>query len=775
MGAGWRWLVAVVAALACSGGCWAGLAAARVLDTGSQIGLAAVPLAVVLAVLGPWAERGREKKKKAAPSGELASASTDRSSQVQVTGQVSGGVVIGPGASLANPVFNLGVQERQGKEPLRDRANDPGGVLVVGDVPQQPAAFQLRAGLMEVLERGTGPRVSVVFAVTGMRGVGKTQVAAAYARRRIAERWRLVAWVNASDTASVLAGLVQVADAVGIGAPGQDATMLGVRVRHWLEGDGERRLVVLDNATDLDGLRPFLPSAGAAQVVITSNRQSAGGLGTSVPVDVFTENEALAFLAERTRLDEVVGARKLARELGFLPLGLAQAAALIAREHLSYERYQERLLALPLTEYLGPVEGDPYPYKTAEAIMLSLQSAEDTDLSGRCAKVMGLVSVLAETGISRPLLHLAASDNASGDGAAELDAAAGVLADASLVEFSVNDAIVAHRLVMRVKREELIFNGTLLSVAAEARRLLARFADQITDAWRDPAGVRELASQVEALTTHLQGHLGASVADEATELLWLRLASVAKLNTIGDVTGQAIQAAEPLVADFAQILGADHPGTLTVINNLAFAYRAVGRTAEAIPLYEQVLADRERVLGPDHPSTLSSRLNLTSAYRDSGRAAEVIPLLERTAADYERVLGADHQETLTARNNLAAAFIESGRTAEVIPLLERTVADRERVLGADHPDTLRSRDNLAGAYQYLGETAVAIPMLEQTVATRERVLGADHPETLRSRNNLASAYVMSGRTTKGMFTSTEVVYGVTGTEVTELPEYGVSP
>jgi hypothetical protein len=25
------------------------------------------------------------------------------------------------------------------------------------------------------------------------------------------------------------------------------------------------------------------------------------------------------------------------------------------------------------------------------------------------------------------------------------------------------------------------------------------------------------------------------------------------------------------------------------------------------------------------------------------------------------------------------------------------------------------------------------------------------------------------------FTSTDVVYGVTGTEVTELPEYGVSP
>ena len=29
--------------------------------------------------------------------------------------------------------------------------------------------------------------------------------------------------------------------------------------------------------------------------------------------------------------------------------------------------------------------------------------------------------------------------------------------------------------------------------------------------------------------------------------------------------------------------------------------------------------------------------------------------------------------------------------------------------------------------------------------------------------------------TRQVFTSTEVVYGVTGTEVTELPEYGVSP
>lgn len=141
------------------------------------------------------------------------------------------------------------------------------GPVVVGDVPQEPAAFRPRAGFMEALERMSEGRASMVFAVTGIRGVGKTQVAAAYARRRIAEEWRLVAWVDASDEASLLA---VVAVAAGVGTAGEDARVLAAGVRHWLEADGERRLLVFDNAADLDVLRPFLPVAGAAQVVVTS-------------------------------------------------------------------------------------------------------------------------------------------------------------------------------------------------------------------------------------------------------------------------------------------------------------------------------------------------------------------------------------------------------------------------------------------------------------------------------------------------------------------------
>ena len=92
------------------------------------------------------------------------------------------------------------------QEPLPPEATNH--QVVVGDIPMEPSCFQSRAGLLAELDRA-GAQVSVIHSVTGQHGLGATQLAAAYARAKLAAGWRLVAWVNGADTGSLLADWLQ--------------------------------------------------------------------------------------------------------------------------------------------------------------------------------------------------------------------------------------------------------------------------------------------------------------------------------------------------------------------------------------------------------------------------------------------------------------------------------------------------------------------------------------------------------------------------------------
>jgi len=548
----------------------------------------------------------------------------------------------------------------------------------------------------------------------------------------------------------VLAGLSEVATALGLAAGG-DAQALARAVRNRLEADGERCLVVFDNATDPGVLRPFLPAAGTARVIITSNQQAMASLGSAVPVDVFTSSEALTFLAARTGRPDAAGAQELANELGCLPLALAQAAAVIAAQHLSYATYLDRLRRVRIADLIRPETGGQYPRGVAEAVLLSLEAVRSGDETKVCGPLMELVSVLSAAGVPRVLLHAADQAGAligleqGGTITGAVDEALGRLADSSLVTFSLDDeTVTAHRLVTRVIREWLAGQGRLDAVCGAAVTQLEAWAESLRGAWRDRVARRNLVGQIMAVA-ETAARFSANTDRLTLDILALRGLAVSFLIDLGDSAAQAISAAETLLTDQERILGSEHPSVLASGGNLATAYRAAGRADEAVILHERTVAGRERILGPDHPDTMSSRNGLANAYRAAGRAAEAVTLHEVTLAQRGQVLGSEHPDTMSSRNNLANALLDIGRTDEAITLLERTLVDREQILGPDHPDTADSRNNLANALLDIGRIADAVALHERTLADRELILGPDHPDSVDSRNNLANAYRAAGR------------------------------
>ena len=508
--------------------------------------------------------------------------------------------------------------------------------------------------------------------LTGTWGAGKTQLAATYARARLADSWRLIAWVNARNSETLLAGLAAVAEAAGLSVGGSrpGPADAGQAVRDWLEADGSFRLLVFDDVEDPGLLRPFVPAAGEARVLITAAREPIAELGTSVPVDVFSAEEALALLDGRTGLADEDGALAVAVQLGYLPLALDQAAGMIAKQHVGYAAYLAKLRALSAEDHLvredEEEEEQPSPPGVAEAVLLAMEATSVADRLGVSIAVMELVAMLSPAVVRRDLLHSAGqAGTLLGGGrrvaASMVDQALERLNERSLLGFSLDgQAVSVHRLAARVIRAGLARQGRLgpacRAAASAVEGSVAALAKH-----PDHAAVMEMLGQVAALAENA----GTAADDPGEQLpaMLTRLRSLAlnHLVELGDTMPHAIAIGEPLIADLDRLLGPDDPDTVRARNDLARAYRETGRVADAVPLVEQILAARERLFGADDPRTLASRNNLASAYRATGRAADAIGLFEENLAACERLFGADHPRTLASRHSLDLARQESAQ------------------------------------------------------------------------------------------------------------------
>jgi tetratricopeptide (TPR) repeat protein len=541
---------------------------------------------------------------------------------------------------------------------------------------------------------GQDDRALITQAITGLGGVGKSQLAARYAQTR-SGAYDVVAWVGAEDGG--IADLSRLA--VGLGLP-VDELAPGDRALaalDWLAGCDRRWLLVLDNVESAEQLEGLLPRGERGRVLVTSRDRTLRQFGPVLAVDVFDEDTATRYLTERAeRIDDEPGARELARALGCLPLALAHAAAYCV-EGTSFADYRLLLDGLPAVELLDSRPDLSYAQTVASTWKPSITAA--AKLAPLAGTMLEMAAYLAPDAIPKSLFEVLVDDDKPA-GRKRLADAFNALARYSLA--TVDDSTVGvHRLLQKIVRDDDDAGeypaGALSAIVA----VDARFPEDVALPARW-ALCEQLLPHALALAD-TPGDPG----DAGARLIGLLNRVSRYLHHADPPGGRSLATAKATLAHARRLLPSDHPHALTSRNHLASAYQWAGRLDDAIAIFEALLADCERILGAEHPDTLATRHNLAGAYRAAGRVDDAIAIYEPLLADRERILGAEHPDTLAARHNLADAYRAAGRVDDAIAIYEPLLADCERILGAEHPDTLATRHNLADAYHATGRTGEA--------------------------------------------------------------------
>jgi tetratricopeptide (TPR) repeat protein len=189
----------------------------------------------------------------------------------------------------------------------------------------------------------------------------------------------------------------------------------------------------------------------------------------------------------------------------------------------------------------------------------------------------------------------------------------------------------------------------------------------------------------------------------------------------------------------------DHPYVATSLNNLAYLYNSQGKYSEAEPLYLDALEMRRRLFTGDHSNVATSLNNLAVLYCNQGKYSKAEPLYLDALEMTRRLFTGDHPDVASSLNNLAYLYKSQGRYSEAEPLYLDALEMIRRLFTGDHPDVASSLNNLAYLYKSQGRYSEAEPLYLEALEMRKRLFTGDHPNVASSLNNLAYLYKSQGR------------------------------
>jgi tetratricopeptide (TPR) repeat protein len=643
-------------------------------------------------------------------------------------------------------------------------------------------------------------------AIHGLRGVGKTTLAAAYAEQH-RDDYRATWWIRAESESTISADLVGLGVRLGWVSRAEKEEIALATVLDQLRNQGEGVLLIYDNATKAAALRKFLLHGSKAQIIVSSNAPGWRDVAEPVEIEVWPKDIGADYLVERTgRIEERDTALLLSGALGGLPLAHAQAAAYCEDVGIALRDYRGRFEAATMEFLEDPAYApvDYHPERASEqkdrltvasTFRLAIEQAAERHPAAQPLIVHAALLVPEPIPL---FLFSEAREKFGGTFSASLakdglDKAVAALRAVALVDREAipderdsaitTDCVRLHRLVWQVARAQCegearadiqraliealtaVYPAETLSDPKSwprARRLDALATALIGDDKTLQGAERSACILLDRLAFFKQGFLAAYA--EARPLFERALAIREKVlgldhpdtarshNNLGDLLnaqghpGRALPCYERALAIRKKAFGLNHADTAESLNNIGYQLQAKGDFAGARSYYDQALSIRETVLGRDHPATALSLNNIGYLLRAQRKLAGARGYYERALVIKETALGPDHPGTALSQNNLGYLLLLQGDFAGARSLFEKAVSSYQKALGPDHPDTARVLDNLGVVLRKQDDIEGALPKCEEALAILDRALGSEHPDTLACARNVENILGELGRT-----------------------------
>ncbi len=586
-------------------------------------------------------------------------------------------------------------------------------------------------------------RIAITAVVTGMAGVGKTELALQYAlyHKKKSTYPGGICWIGVqAETVGVQ--LLNFAKSLLGLFPPEDLNLRGQLDYCWARwqppGDV---LLILDDVHQYGEIQDYLPPQEQRfKVLITTRQNWLAASFEQLRLPVLSESAALALLesligASRLQAELEVG-KGLCAWLGYLPLGLELVGRFLKRRtNWTLARMQQQLIDKGLQlSALQNASADMTAQRGVEAAFeVSWEALNQPARDLGCfLSLFALAPIPWRLVIER---CLSAEDEEELEDIREEQ-----LLNLHLLQAVEGEVYQFHPLVRKFFQAKL----ALREDGDELKRSFCR--GMVEEAKTIPQDLTK--EQVEAVALSIP-----HIAESATELeQWLEdedlTSSFAGLGMF--YYGQGLyEQAELWYQQCLEVtrrrLGEEHSDVATSLNYLAYLYYYKGKYKEAVPLFLQSFELRKRLLGENHPDVAQSLNNLGELYRSQGKYKEAKPFLIQALELRKRLLGENHPDVAQSLSNLANLYCSQGRYEEAEPLLLQALELRKQLLGENHPHVAASLHNLALLYLLQGRYEEAETLFLQALELLKRLLGENHPNVATSLHNLALLYDSQGK------------------------------